>query len=171
MPQLAQFLPAGFWLFTVGQLVLRIAAVIVGAIILKKAIKIGLNQWQANQEGKSARMDTITSLLENASNLVINFLLLLFILSTLGFNIVPLLTGAGVVGLAIGYGAKDIAADFIAGFFILFENRFYVGDTIEVSSAKGEVTEISLRTITIKDEGGNLHIIPNSSISSIKKIK
>lgn len=171
MPQLTQIFQSGYLIFSVGQLLLKITAVIVGAIIVKKIIKIALNQWQAKQKGKSARLDTITNLLENASNLVINFLLLLFILSTLGFNIVPLLTGAGVIGLAVGYGAKDIAADFISGFFILFENRFYVGEKIEVSSAKGEVTDISLRTITIKDENGNLHIIPNSAISTIKKIK
>lgn len=171
MPQLAQIFPSGFLIFSVSQLVLKIVAIVVGAIITKKVISIALTRWQAKQTGKSARLNTITNLLQNTANIVINFLFLLLILSALGFNIVPLITGAGVVGLAIGMGAKDLASDLIAGFFILLENRFNVGDKIQVASVEGKVTDISLRTITIKDEDGNIHIIPNSSISTIKKIK
>jgi len=68
-------------------------------------------------------------------------------------------------------GAKDIAADLIAGIFILIENRFNVGDIIEVNSKyKGKVSKIDLRTITLKSDQGDLHIIPNSTITTLTKI-
>ncbi len=171
MPQLAQIIPSEFLLFSAFQKLLKITVIIIAGIITNKLSKIALNKWEAKQKDQPSRAKTITNLAKNTVKIVIDFILILLIAHEVGINIIPLLTGAGIIGLAIGMGAKDVAADLIAGFFILFENRFNVGEKIEAASIKGRVTDISLRTITIKDEDGNLHIIPNSSISTIKKFK
>jgi len=91
------------------------------------------------------------------------------ILAELGVNIAPLVTGAGIIGLAIGFGAKSLAADFIAGFFIILENQFNVGDEIEINKNKGRVIKISLRTATLIDKDKKVYIVPNSSIKTVVK--
>ncbi len=116
------------------------------------------------------RVRTITSLLINSTKIITNFIALLLIISELGFNIMPLITGVGILGLAVGMGAKTLVSDLIAGFFILLENQFNVGDWIKVGSIEGKVVKISLRTIILKDKEANLHIIPNSSLKIITKI-
>lgn len=151
------------------QKTLKISAIVIGAYIVRKITIISI-QKLANKD--KPRINTLITLLKESTKIVVNFIGLMLILTELGLNVLPLITSAGVVGLAIGMGAKDIAADLVAGIFILIENRFNVGDTIEVNSKyKGMVTKIDLRTITLKTEGGNLHIISNSSISTLTKIK
>ena len=88
-----------------------------------------------------------------------------------GVDIAPLLAGAGVVGLAIGFGSQALVKDIVTGFFILFENQFNVGDTIEASGKKGRVQAINLRTTIIIGEDETKYIIPNSSITMIAKFK
>lgn len=171
MPQLTQIIPNNFLLISIGQKVLKIISLIIGGLIAKKVIALAISRWQDRQEKPHGRGKTLANLLQNTVNILINAVLLLLILSELGFNIIPLLTGAGVVGLAIGMGAKNIASDLIAGFFILFEDRFNVGDKIEINSIQGKVIDLSLRTITIEDKDKNVHIVPNSSIGAIKKFK
>jgi len=120
---------------------------------------------------KRQRVKTLTSFLINTSALVINFTALLLILSELGINIAPLLTGVGILGLAVGFGAKSLVADFIAGFFILLENQFNIGDEVNLGGNwQGKVTKISLRTTTLKDKEEKTYIIPNSAIKAVIKL-
>jgi len=147
---------------------LKILGIVVGAYLVQRIAIISIKKF-ANRD--KPRIDTLITLLKESVKIVTNFIGLLLILTELGFNVVPLITSAGVVGLAIGMGAKDIAADLIAGIFILIENRFNVGDIIEVNSKyKGKVFKIDLRTITLKSVQGDLHIIPNSTITTLTKI-
>lgn len=151
------------------QKLLKIGGIVIGAYIAQKLIIISINKLSKKDK---PRINTLIILLKESTKIVVNFIGLLLILTELGINIVPLITGAGVAGLAIGMGAKDVASDLIAGIFIVLENRFNVGDSIEVDSKyKGTVTKIDLRTITLQTENGDLHIIPNSSTSTITKIK
>jgi len=164
-------------LFLVSEKLIRISSLLVIAWIIKKAIKLILKRSIKNfgevdaNKKKEKRLNTINSLIKNTSSIVINMTVFLLILAELGFNILPLITGVGIFGLAIGMGAKDLASDLIAGFFILLENHLNIGDTIRASGVSGKVRKMSLRTITLRDSNGDQHIIPNSALKTITKIK
>ena len=116
-----------------------------------------------------ARLKTLRSLIKNTARFVVNFTVFLMILTELGVNIAPLITGASIVGLAVGFGAKSLIADLIAGFFIILENQFNVGDHVKIGSSEGRVIRLSLRTTILKDNQGRYHIIPNSAIKAVVK--
>ena len=88
-------------------------------------------------------------------------------LSALGFNPMPFLAGAGILGLVIGFGAQSLIDDVVSGFFILLENMYLVGDTIEVGAARGVVEAIDFRTTKIRDGDGRLHVIRNGAIKPV----
>jgi moderate conductance mechanosensitive channel len=113
------------------------------------------------------REATLLKLLENVLTYVVYFISLMTILSTLGIDIKGLIAGAGIVGLAIGFGAQNLVRDIITGFFIIFEDQFSVGDYVRVGSAEGTVEEIGLRTTKIKSWTGELHIFPNGNITEV----
>jgi len=120
---------------------------------------------------RKQKIKTLTSLLINTSSLVINATALLLVFSELGIDIVPLLAGVGVLGLAAGLGAKSLVADFITGFFILLENQFNIGDEVNLGGNwQGKVIKISLRTTTLKDKEGKVYIVPNSQIKAVIKL-
>lgn len=123
-------------------------------------------QWERNQVNDSKRK-TITSLLKSILRYVIYFIAGINILDLLGINTASLLTAAGVGGLAVGFGAQNLVKDVIAGFFIIFEDQYNVGDYVEAAGVAGIVDEIGLRTTTLKDFGGEIHIIPNGEISLV----
>jgi len=161
---------------------LRIFLVLAVAWLAKLFIKLFLKRLR-KIVGKSPletvtqqqqRVKTLSSLLLNTSALIINTAAILLVAAELGINIVPLLTGVGILGLAVGFGAKSLVADFIAGFFILLENQFNIGDEVNLGTKlqgwQGRVIKISLRTTTLKDKEGKVYIIPNSQIKSVIKL-
>src|SRR5262249_36640366 len=85
-------------------------------------------------------------------------------------NIEPLLASAGIVGLAIGFGAQTLVKDVITGFFILVENQFTVGDTVRAGGVSGTVEEITMRRTNLRDSDGTLHIVPNSAIQIVSNM-
>jgi small-conductance mechanosensitive channel len=89
------------------------------------------------------------------------------ILSAMGFNPMPFLAGAGILGLVVGFGAQSMINDVVSGFFILFENIYLVGDVIEVGSACGVVEAIEFRTTKIRDADGRLHIVRNGDMKLV----
>jgi small conductance mechanosensitive channel len=89
------------------------------------------------------------------------------VLGTLGFNPLPFLAGAGLLGLVIGFGAQSLINDVVSGFFILFENIYMVGDLIEGGGAKGTVEAIEFRTTRIRDPDGRLHIVRNGDMKQV----
>jgi small-conductance mechanosensitive channel len=88
-------------------------------------------------------------------------------LSELGVNIAPLLAGAGIVGIAIGFGSQKLVQDLITGLFLLLENAMQVGDTVTVSGLSGVVENLSIRTIRLRAGDGSIHIVPFSSVTSV----
>jgi small conductance mechanosensitive channel len=95
----------------------------------------------------------------------------LMILSQLGFNIAPLLAGAGIAGIAVGFGAQTLVKDLITGFFILLEDTFAVGDVVDVGSGhSGLVEAISIRTFRLRDMDGTVHTIPFSTVSTVNNL-
>jgi small-conductance mechanosensitive channel len=89
------------------------------------------------------------------------------VLRELNVDISPALTGAGIVGVALGFGAQTLVRDFIAGFFLLLENQVRVGDVVAINGVGGLVEEISLRTIVLRDEVGTVHVFPNGGINTL----
>lgn len=118
-----------------------------------------------------SKTKTLRLLLKSVSSGIIYFIAFLTILSQFGINIVPVLTGAGILGLGFSLGAQTLFKDVIAGFFIIVEDQFNVGDKVKIGAFKGEVEKISLRTTVLRDEKGNLIFIPNSEILSVVRLK
>lgn len=130
-------------------------------IFFKSLAKKSLTNYQQQ------RILTLKQLTINIANIIIFLTLLLMILNDLGFNIVPILTGAGILGVTISFGSQTLIKDFLAGFFIILENQFNIGDEVKIGEYTGKITKISFRTITITDKKNNLIYIPNSEIKSV----
>jgi len=113
------------------------------------------------------RRATMAPIVRNAFTYAVYFGTAVMILASLGFNPMPFLAGAGILGLVIGFGAQALINDVVSGFFILFENTFLVGDAIEAAGAKGIVEAIEFRTTKIRDGDGRLHIIRNGDIKQV----
>jgi moderate conductance mechanosensitive channel len=116
---------------------------------------------------RSARMRTLLPLVRNAVRVVLATMALLIVLSELGLNIGPLLAGAGVVGLAIGFGAQTLVKDVITGIFILVEESISVGDVVDLGGHGGVVESMNIRSVRVRDVSGSVHIIPFSSVSTV----
>ncbi len=106
-------------------------------------------------------------LLQNVFSYAIYFVAGVMILETLSVDVRGLLAGAGIVGLAVGFGAQNLVKDIITGFFIIFEDQFSVGDYVRVGTFEGTVEEIGLRTTKIKSWTGEINILPNGSIVEV----
>ncbi|MEK5490012.1 mechanosensitive ion channel family protein [Paenibacillus sp. FSL R7-0297] len=113
------------------------------------------------------RFSTVGGLMKNVVAFICNFVMIMMILSVFQFDLKPLLAGAGVVGLAIGFGAQSLVKDVITGFFIIFEDQFAVGDVIQSGTYKGTVEMIGLRTTRLLSATGEVHIIPNGTIVNV----
>jgi small-conductance mechanosensitive channel len=136
--------------------------------VLQKAIVRIVIEKESNPLRIAARRTkTVGKLVNNIITYVVNFIMILMLLNQIGVQVGPLLAGAGVVGLAIGFGAQSLVKDIITGFFIIFEDQFAVGDVIQTGTYKGVVEEIGLRVTTIKSPSGERHIIPNGSITQV----
>ncbi|MBU2592251.1 MAG: mechanosensitive ion channel domain-containing protein [Patescibacteria group bacterium] len=165
-------------LLTILQKSIKIAVIAVSGWLIQRVVIFSLKKFRGRVKKSKLetvtqakqRVTTITSLMISTTKIAVNFTVLLLVLSELGFNLLPIITGVGILGLAVGMGAKDLASDLISGFFILLENQFNIGDQLKVSGAEGKVVKISLRTVTLREKGGNLHIIPNSAMKIITKI-
>ena len=115
----------------------------------------------------TSRETTLLTLLRNAATIALIILTLMFCLSEIGLDIGPLLASAGVLGLAIGFGAQKMVQDIITGVFIQFENAINVGDVITVGGTTGTVEKLSVRSVSLRDVHGVFHIIPFSSVDMV----
>ncbi len=115
----------------------------------------------------TSRETTLLTLLRNAATIALIIITLMFCLSEMGLNIGPLLASAGVLGLAIGFGAQSMVKDIITGVFIQFENAINVGDVITVGGITGTVEKLSVRSVSLRDAHGVFHIIPFSSVNMV----
>lgn len=113
------------------------------------------------------RVDTIGRVFRYVSAVAIGAIATMLVLSELGISIAPILGAAGVVGLAIGFGAQSLVKDFFAGFFILVENQVRLGDVVEIAGKSGLVEEVTLRYVRLRDYDGNVHFVPNGEITIV----
>jgi moderate conductance mechanosensitive channel len=163
---------SGGWILSNGlRIVLYIA---VGIIVIKLVRRVG-TRIKCHVDGydkhtcneAERRQHTLFKAVNITAKVFIWIIVSIMILRELGANIAPLLAGAGIAGVAIGFGAQNFVRDIFNGFLILFENQFRVGDVVKVADRSGVVEDINLRTTTIRDLEGVKHIIPNSEIKAV----
>lgn len=159
------------WLITNGS---RIAVIIIGSLLAIWIIRIVIGRSKRklvlpDKYGveRAKRTETLSRLVETTLSVVILTGALLMILKQVGIEIGPLLAGAGVVGLAIGFGAQSLVKDVIGGFFILLENHMNVGDVVKISGVAGLVESINLRVTVLRDLEGKVHVVPNGEIGVV----
>jgi small-conductance mechanosensitive channel/uncharacterized protein YjeT (DUF2065 family) len=147
-------------------LVLSVAALFVLGFLGSKGIRAFVARGAPEQveEEVRKRADTLSNVLITAGQVFIIVIAAFVILSELGINIGPILAGAGVVGIAIGFGAQSLVKDIIAGVFIILENQYRVGDVVTVASISGLVEQINLRRTVLRDLDGIVHTVPNGEI-------
>jgi small conductance mechanosensitive channel len=136
--------------------------------VLSLVIEQTLERRAADAGGpRSARLLTLLPLLRNVARVVLLVMVTLIALSELNIDIGPLLAGAGVVGLAVGFGAQALVRDIITGAFILIEDSLAIGDWVEIGSHSGTVEAMTIRTVTLRDLHGTVHIIPFGEVTSV----
>jgi len=160
------------WAFDSGLRVLLIAA---GAFALIRTVTIAVQRFEhdvnfgtgldALERAKRAR--TLGSVLSNITTVTVIAVASLMILHEFQVDISPALTGAGIVGVALGFGAQSLVKDVIGGFFLILENQVRVGDVVAINGTGGLVEAINLRTTVLRDEEGTVHIFPNGNISTL----
>lgn len=129
-----------------------------------------LNDVDGRPVVRSARVRTLLPLMRNALRVLLAVMVTLVVLSELGVNIAPLLAGAGVVGLAIGFGAQTLVKDVITGFFILAEDQISVGDIVDLGGKTGVVEAMTIRTIRLRDATGSVYLVPFSAVTTVKNM-
>jgi small conductance mechanosensitive channel len=118
-------------------------------------------------ERRQQRAQTIGSVLKSTVSIVLLIWVVLALLNVLGVNIAPFIASAGVVGLAIGFGAQNLVRDFVTGVFMLLEDQYGVGDTVDLGEAVGEVESVGLRVTTVRDIDGTLWYVRNGEIARV----
>jgi small conductance mechanosensitive channel len=113
------------------------------------------------------RATTLDRVIRYLANVVLTLIAGLLILSELGISVAPILGAAGVVGIAVGFGAQSLVKDYFTGFFLLLENQIRQGDVVDIADKGGFVEEVTLRFVRLRDYEGNVHYIPNGLISTV----
>ena len=182
-------------LFTFGEVIRRLAAIlrIDGEELIRSGVRvlgIWVLAWLAYRVVRLAARrielavddgdDSVTTLRERRGQTIAQLLrsvgrvVVLAIAVLLTFNVFidigPILAGAGILGLAVSFGAQSLVKDFLSGFFILFENQFAIGDVIEAGGKSGTVEKMTLRVVVLRDLKGTMHIIPNSEIKVVSNM-
>jgi small conductance mechanosensitive channel len=160
------------WLTTSG---LRVVLILVGALIaVRLATFITRRVENAFEDNDPSTMNerekqaaTLGKVIRNLTRILVWGVAVMMVLKELGIDIGPILAGVGLMGLAVGFGAQSLVKDFLAGMFVLIENQYNVGDVIRAAGATGAVEKITLRATTLRDLGGDVHIIPNGAIDVV----
>ncbi len=154
--------------------ILMLVLVKLNRIFFRRLNSILINRAKSSNEENvlesEKRINTLTGILKGVGRIVLYTLFSMIILRQLGIDIAPLLAGAGILGLAIGFGAQELVKDFISGFFLLLENQIRTGDVARINGTAGSVEKIELRTITLRDFDGAVHIFQNGSISTLANL-
>lgn len=157
---------------------LRILLIALLASLGLRAVRAGIRRLehhlsdtdgtQTREEAKRAR--TLGNLLRNVATMAIIAIAALMVLRELNVDIMPILTGAGIMGLAIGFGAQTLVKDVISGFFLILEDQIRVGDVAEINGTGGMVEAINLRTIVLRDVRGAVHVFPCGGVTTLANL-
>ncbi len=153
----------------VASTIVSVALILIAAFAAWLALSSWVDWRLTPRPGRivTSREQTLLTLLRNAASIAIAIIALMFALSEIGIDIAPLIASAGVLGLAIGFGAQKLVQDIITGIFIQFENAMNVGDVVTVGGTSGVVEKLTIRSVSLRDVEGVFHIIPFSSVDSV----
>ncbi len=155
-----------------GKLILLAAAFGVADLALV-AVNIGIDRYLMSTDhsglpvARSPRVLTLLPLIRNIVMISLGVVLVLMVLGQFGVNIAPLLAGASVIGVAVGFGSQKLVQDVITGAFILFENTLAIGDTVQIGTYTGVVEGMTIRTLRIRGGNGQLYTLPFSSVTTV----
>lgn len=173
---------AGIWRGTIAwavQALPKVLVVLLLGFVLLKLVDWGAKRLvahaqrhhddvgEARAREHQKRAETLVGILRKSSVIVIWGFVAMLVLMQVGVNIAPLIAGAGIVGLAVGFGSQELVRDVITGFFLLLENHVRQGDVAIINGTGGLVEAIGLRTITLRDQSGTVHVFQNGKISSL----
>lgn len=159
------------WLSTNG---LRIILIFLGAYALNKIVGLSIDRiirkmvkpdFYASADAEKKREDTLINVFSKTFAIVLYVIVIMMVLSEVGINIGPLIAGAGVAGVAVGFGAQYLIRDIITGLFIIMENQYRVGDVVSLDGTAGVVEDVNLRMTILRDLDGTVHHVPNGSIT------
>lgn len=159
----------------------RIALICIAAVFAVRLVSAAMRKFERSLvargqiSGESVnenlrRSETIASLARQALVITLWSVSGLIVLQQMGIQIGPILAGAGVVGLAVGFGAQNLVRDIIAGFFIILENQIRVGDVAVVNGTDGVVESVGFRTMILRDVSGAVHVFPNGSVTTLANL-
>lgn len=160
----------GPWLLTHG---LRIIFIIAGAFVLNQVLRRSITRivrltvtldHHHSAEGEKKREDTLIRIFNWSASVIIVVVAVMMILQEIGVPIGPILAGAGIVGLAVGFGGQYLIRDLITGFFMILENQYRIGDVVRLDQTEGTVEDISLRMTTLRDMDGTVHHVPHGDV-------
>ncbi len=163
-------LVAGFKIaltIALARLVLRAVPRLERVVVGRASQSAGRRDASRSMVEHQLRVETLVRVTGSVTRALIAGVATVTVLAAVGADITPLLAGAGIAGVAVGFGAQSIVKDFFAGFFILLENQFRVGDTITVGAVTGLVEEMTLRVTLVRDAHGTLHFLPNGGIANV----
>jgi moderate conductance mechanosensitive channel len=163
------------WLLNAG---LRIVIITIGAYLVIRIGSAAARRFEREMSygtgldviERTKRAQTLGRLLQKTLASIITAIAALMILRELDVDITPVLTGAGIVGLAVGFGAQTLVRDIISGFFVTLEDQVRVGDVAVVNGQGGLVEELNLRTIVLRDESGAVHVFPNGEVKTLANL-
>lgn len=138
-----------------------------GNRIIRALSKVKITRGDRTEEESKHRLKTLSKVVTRTGALVILAVVILMILQSFGIDITPVLAGAGVAGIAIGFGAQSLIKDILNGFFVLLEDQFVEGDFVSIKGREGTVEDFSLRRTILRDFKGDTHIFPNSQIKAV----
>jgi moderate conductance mechanosensitive channel len=156
----------------------NVAVILVGSYVVVRAANIAIEQLQYKLGRRHAQNDlewqrraaTLGGILTSLVTASVAFLAILMLLRELSVDVLPLLTGAGIAGLAIGFGAQNVVRDVISGFFLILEDQVRVGDLVRINGVAGIVEQINLRTIVVRDGEGAVQVFPNGMITTLANL-
>jgi small conductance mechanosensitive channel len=154
----------------------RVAVILLLALIAQRGARRLLRLLRerltanAGDPAHVRRVETVFRVLRYFLTAVIILIAGLLVLSELGVSIAPILGAAGIVGIAVGFGAQSLVKDYFAGFFLLLENQIAKGDVVEIAGCGGSVEDITLRYVRLRDYSGNVHYVPNGLITTVTNL-
>lgn len=135
---------------------------------LNLTIERRLERWTSSGDtARATRLRTLVPILRTTLFIAIAMIVLLTVLNQLGVNVAPLIAGAGIIGVALGFGSQKLVQDFITGIFLLMENAMQVGDSVTLAGLSGTVEYLSIRTVRLRAGDGAVHVIPFSSVTTV----
>jgi small conductance mechanosensitive channel len=172
-PRLAEYLTG--WALTHG---VRILLILIGMWVLvqiaklvgRRIIHITSDDDPSTENERERRAKTLVQIFNLAVKVVVLVFGAMSILKELGFDIGPVLAGAGIIGLAIGFGSQSLVKDIVSGFFLIMENQIRVGDVVKIGETAGLVEKITLRIVVLRDVEGVMHVIPNGEIKTLSNM-